>query len=607
MAILLSVQNLEKSYGARTLFKGLSFSIETGDRVGLIGPNGAGKSTLLKILADKEQAEGGEVVRSRGLKIGFLEQDPVFSLEQTIFDVVSDGLEGDLERVARAHEWLARLDLLAGHRTESTRASELSGGWKKRLALARELVREPDILILDEPTNHLDLESILWLEDLLSSARFATLTVTHDRMFLERVANRIFDLDGRYPDGLLVHKGSYSDFLEVREGVIAAQARREEVGRNTLRRETEWLRRGAKARTTKQTARIQRAHDLKEEVEDLTTRNLSRTAAIDFQARERHPQRLIEAIGLSHSFGENRLFESTDILVTPKSRIGLLGPNGAGKTTLIRLLLGEEVAENGQVKRAEKLQVAYYAQHRDSFHPDISVLRTICPDGDYVNHRGQYVFARSYLNRFLFRPEQMDMPIAKLSGGEKARLRIAQLMLEEANVLVLDEPTNDLDMATLGVLEASLVDFEGAVILVTHDRYFLDQVANELLAFVRGEDGLTRIERFADSLQWEAWLREQAKSQPKAQKHESKAPVSESASTSSGGKRRMSYKDKRELEGMEERILAAEERLELLKSEIVRPEVASDAGRLMELTKSLAEAEAEVERLYARWAELSQP
>lgn len=554
---MLSVQNLEKSFGARTLFKGLTFAIEAGERIGLIGPNGAGKSTLLKILAGKEQADSGEVVKNRGLKWGYLEQEPEFAEGQSIFDAVIEGFNGDPEKLTLAHEWLARLNLLSDGRAEETPVQELSGGWRKRVALARELVREPDLLILDEPTNHLDLESILWLEDLLSSTRFATLTVTHDRMFLERVANRIIDLDPRYPNGLFSFKGSYSDFLVAREEFFAAQMRREEVARNTLRRETEWLKRGAKARTTKQVARIQRAHELREEVEDLTARNLTRTALIDFQAQDRHPQRLIEAKGLSHSYGDKTLFDPVDILVTPKSRIGLLGPNGSGKTTLIRLLLGEEPVRTGEVKRADRLEVAYYAQHRDQLDPKISVLRTLCPEGDYVNFRGQYIFARSYLSRFLFRPEQMDMPVGKLSGGEKARLRIAQLMLERANVLILDEPTNDLDMATLGVLEESLTSFEGAVILVTHDRYFLDQVANEVLAFVRDERGQARIERFADSLQWENWLR----SQPKTTSTESNASRKSSAYEKSQEppvKRRLSYKEKRELEGMEERILAAE-------------------------------------------------
>ena len=601
MAILLSIQNLKKTFGAQTLFRDLSFAVESGDRVGLIGPNGAGKSTLLKILAGETQADGGEVIKNRGLKVGYLEQDPSFVENETIFDAVAAGAEGDVDKLGVVHEWLARLDLLASGRSESTPVRELSGGWRKRLALGRELVREPDLLILDEPTNHLDLESILWLEDFLSSARFATLTVTHDRLFLERVSNRIIDLDRRYADGLFNFKGSYSDFLVARADLLAAQAKREDVARNTLRRETEWLKRGAKARTTKQTARIKRAHELGDEVSDLADRNQARVASIDFQSSERHPQRLIDAQGLAHAFEGERLFEPVDILVTPKSRIGLLGPNGSGKTTLIRLLLGEMPVKEGSVKRAEKIQVAYYAQHRDELNPKTSVLKTICPDGDYVNYRGSYVFHRSYLGRFLFRPEQMDLPVEKLSGGEKARLRIAQLMLEAANVLVLDEPTNDLDMATLNVLEDSLKEFEGAVILVTHDRYFLDQVANELLAFVRGDDGKTRIERFADSFQWESWLR----AKPRVQEQtdlETSAPAKSSEAVS---KRKLGYKEKRELEGMEARILAAEEKLTSLKSEIEKPEVAVNAVRLTELTRELAATETEVSALYSRWAELS--
>jgi ATP-binding cassette subfamily F protein uup len=605
VAILLSAQNLEKSFGSQTLFRGLSFGIETGDRVGLIGPNGAGKSTLLKIIAGLSEADSGDLVKSRGLRVGYLEQSPTFREDISIFDAVAEGAGDDPEKLQHVHEWLARLELTTGGRTEETLVEDLSGGWKKRVALARELTREPDLLILDEPTNHLDLESILWLEDFLQAAPFAALTVTHDRLFLQRIANRIFDLDRRNPDGLLVVKGTYADYLEAKEQLMHSQMRREEVLKNTLRRETEWLRRGAKARTTKSQSRIDRAHDMMDEAGDLEQRNQNRTAQIDFQSAERHPQKLIEAIGISKTYEGREIFRDVDLLITPKTRLGLLGPNGSGKTTLIRVLLGEEAPDKGEVKRAERLQAAYFAQHRAELDPKKSVLKTLCPDGDYVNYRGSFVFHRSYLGRFLFRNEQMDMPVEKLSGGEKARLRIAQLMLEASNVLILDEPTNDLDLATLEVLEESLREFDGAVILVTHDRYFLDQVANHILAFTRDEKDHPKLERFADTLQWETWLEaEKRKPQLEAKAKTSGEKAAAPESKAPGSKKKLSYKDKRELEGMEETILKAEARLAELQTESAKPENVANASKVSEMFTEMAELEKRIESLYARWAEL---
>ena len=597
MAILLSAQNLEKSFGSQTLFRGLSFGIETGDRIGLIGPNGAGKSTLLKIIAGHMEYDEGDIAKSRGLRCGYLEQSPVFKPGLNVFDAISEGIDDPME-LANVYEWLARLTLEGDHMVD-----DLSGGWRKRVALARELVHNPNLLLLDEPTNHLDLESILWLEEYLQDAPFATLTITHDRMFLQRVANRIFDLDKRNPDGLLSVKGSYAEFLEAKEMLMHQQARRETVVNNTLRRETEWLRRGAKARTTKQTARIDATYDLMDEQDELRTRNQSRTAVIDFQSAERHPKKLIEAIGVSKAYGERKLFGPLDLLVSPKTRLGLLGSNGSGKTTLIRLLLGEEEPDTGVIKRADRLEPAYFAQYRNELNPKLSVIRTLVSEGDYVDYRGTQIYARSYLDRFLFRKEQMDMPVEKLSGGEKARLRIAQLMLTKANVLILDEPTNDLDMATLTVLEQSLQEFDGAVILVTHDRYFLDQVANEILAFTTDIKGNGQLERFADTLQWEAWLAQKPKREAAAKKvaaEEAKA----AAAAPKGGKKKLTFKDKHELDNMEKTIADAEAKLAALQVESGDPKNAANSTKQTELYAEMGDLQKRIEKLYARWSEL---
>lgn len=606
--ILVSAHKLQKSFASRVLFRGLTFAIETGDRIGLIGPNGAGKSTLLRILAGQMQVDGGDLTSSRGLRLGYLEQSPLFSPGATVYETLLEAVADpyDAIELARVDECLSKLDLNGGTGDDIAPESpveKLSGGWKKRVALARELVRAPDLLLLDEPTNHLDVEGILWLEGFLAQAKFATVTITHDRLFLQKVSNRIFDLDPRYPDGLLIVKGEYVDYLESRDELVRSQERRETVLRNTLRRETEWLRRGAKARQTKQKARIERAGDIKDEVGDLRTRNRERTVRIEFQEAERHPQKLIEAKGLAKSHGGRRLFEGLDFVVTPKTRLGLLGPNGCGKSTLIRCLLGQEEADAGTVRRAEKIEVAYFEQHRETLDPKKTVLRNVCPEGDYVEFRGQPIFARSYLDRFLFRSEQHDMPVEKLSGGEQARLRVAQMMLQPANILVLDEPTNDLDMATMAVLEDVLGEFSGAVILVTHDRYFLAQVCNRILAFGPGgaadagpDEGWAALTEFASYDQWEEWFESRVATRS--------APVEKARSVKTKPKRKLSFNEKRELEMMEASIQEAEAKLAELQAEVAKPENISHASKLAELYAGISAAQARIDHLYARWAEL---
>lgn len=610
MAILVNAHQIRKSFAARPLFEGLTFSVEEGERIGLIGPNGAGKSTLLRILAGETSPDEGVLSLKRGLKIGFLEQVPRFSPGTSVLSTVLEGAHDahDGEEIARAHELLSRFSLAEG---SDSQVDQLSGGWKKRVALARELLRQPDLLLLDEPTNHLDVESILWLEELLARSPFATVTITHDRLFLQRVSNRILELDRRNPGGLLSIQGDYASYLETKELMLSAQEQQEIRLKNTLRRETEWLRRGAKARTTKQQARIQRAEDLRQSVDELSYRNQNSKVRIEFQGAEKNPKKLIEARGISQSYGGRWVVPPTDIQITAGSRIGLLGPNGCGKSTLIRLLLGEEEPKTGSVSASELLQVAYFEQNRETLDPSLSVLKTICPSGEYVDFRGGRVHVKSYLDRFLFSYGQMEMAVGKLSGGEQSRLLIARLMLQEANLLVLDEPTNDLDMATLGVLEEVLQDFGGAVLLVTHDRYFLDQVATKILAFGEDPQGKRVILPFMGFSQWESWHEEQARlREAQAAKQNSRASAQSSepaaSSTPAPKKRKLSFKDQRELDSMEENIGKAEERLSALQAESALPEVMRSSVRLTEIAREMSELQAEIERLYSRWAQLTE-
>lgn len=598
--LLISTYKLEKSFAGKPLFKNVSLGIEDGDRVGLVGPNGAGKSTLLKILAGQMETDGGEVTAKKGLRLGFLEQTPLFKPQETILDAVLSKCADHHESLASAYEWMARLEL--SQFGEQFLVEDLSGGWKKRVALARELVRDPELLLLDEPTNHLDVTSILWLEDFLSRAPFATLIITHDRLFLQRTTNKIFDLDPKNPNYLLSVKGGYLEYLEAKEQLLQAQEQREVVLKNTLRRETEWLRRGAKARQTKQKARIERAGDLKEDVQDLSVKNAARKVKIEFKETERNPQKLIALDQVTKAYNGRVLFKDFSYLVNPKTRLALLGDNGSGKSTLIRIFLGEERPDSGTVTQADKLKIAYFEQNRETLKPKESVLKNICPDGDYVHYQGQYVFARSYLERFLFNRQQMDLPVEKLSGGEQSRLRIAQLMLNEAQVLILDEPTNDLDVATLSVLEDSLKEFNGAVILVTHDRYFMDQVASQIIAFHKNLDGSTTLENFAGYLQWEEWFEEQKAIQAAETKREIELKKAEVKGSNKPVK--LSFKEKFELENIESEILGLEEKLEALQKESVSPEVVSQASKVQELYQQISDLQSLIEKRYARWAEL---
>ncbi|MBC7691941.1 MAG: ABC-F family ATP-binding cassette domain-containing protein [Methylotenera sp.] len=604
--ILVNAHQIKKAFGARPLFDQITFGIESGDHIGLIGPNGAGKSTLLKILAGQQSVDEGNLSFARGLKVGFLEQVPSFKVGATILSTVLEGAENpdDWQSLNLAQEYISKLQLDVGGNSADTPITKLSGGWKKRVALCRELVKKPDLLLLDEPTNHLDVGSIRWLEGFLAQANFATLTVTHDRLFLQRVSHRILELDRRNVGGLLMIDGDYAAYLEVKDQMMAAQERRETILKNTLRRETEWLRQGAKARTTKQQARINRAGDLKEEVEEISDRNITRTAKISFQGSERNPKRLIEGKNLSKNYGDRKIFSNVDIVLRPGTRIGLLGPNGCGKSTLIRTLLGMEKPDTGEVIQSDNLSVAYFEQNRETLDPTLSLIKTFCPTGDHVDFQGTRTHIRSYLDRFLFTKDQADMAVGKLSGGEQSRILIAKLMLEKANLLVLDEPTNDLDIATLNILEDVLKEFPGSVLLVTHDRYFLDQVATQILAFNPYNaisDG--KLISFSDLNQYESWAIDQESSAKAALK--TKTDKKDSGAGAGPKKKRLGFNEQRELDGMEETIQRIEAELEKATAESERPEIMSNSVKLTGISQKMTTLQEQIQELYQRWSELS--
>jgi ABC transport system ATP-binding/permease protein len=591
---IINVQDISKTFGANPLFQDVSFTVSAGDRIGLIGPNGSGKSTLLRILAGIVDADAGEIAVRKRARVSYVEQDSKFKAGDTVRSVVESAFDHaavpQAERGTRFAETLGR----AGFENIEAPAVSLSGGWQKRLAIAEALVQAPDILLLDEPTNHLDLAGIEWLEDLLEAASFACVVVSHDRYFLDSVATGMAELNRVYPDGILRVNGNYTTFLEKKEEFLHAQSKRHEALENLVHNEIEWLRRGAKARTRKSKARIGKANELISDLAELNMRTRSETAEIDFTASDRKTKRLIELENVAYEIGGRTLFDKLNFIVTAGLRVGLVGPNGSGKTTLLRLLRGELAPTSGEIRRAEWLRIVYFDQSRE-LDTNVTLRRALAPQGDSVIYQDRQIHVASWAARFLFTGEQLNQPVERLSGGERARVLIAQLMLQPADVLLLDEPTNDLDIPTLEILEESLLEFRGSLVLVTHDRYMLDRVSNVVL----GLDGQGGAESFADYSQWEAWQAER-----KDQAKGNAPPASRSPAPKAPPKGKLSYLEAREYAGIEQRVDDAEKVMQTKRAAVEDPAIASDGPRLVAAHAEMEAAQKNLDELYARWAEL---
>jgi ATP-binding cassette subfamily F protein uup len=606
MPPILNAQSITKQFGATPLFRAINLTVEDGDRIGLIGPNGAGKSTLLAILAGQVEPDEGELAVRKRARAAYVPQDSVFEPGLTIRQV----LERDMtlahapenEREGRIREIAGRTGFLS----LDAEAASLSGGWRKRLAIAEALVTVPDVLLLDEPTNHLDLAGIEWLEELLTSSPFAAVTVSHDRYFLESTSSQIVELNRVYAEGLLRVKGNFSRFLEEKQLYLESQNKQMESLRNRVRTEIEWLRRGPKARTTKSKARIDTANAMIGQLADMTSRTATGSTGIDFSASQRKTKRLVEFEGVACDMGGRRLFGDLKFVLTAGSKVGLVGPNGSGKTTFLRLLRGEIEPAEGSIRRAEALRLVYFSQMRE-IDESLTLRRALAPEGDSVVYLGRPIHVASWAARFLFTGEQLNQPVRNLSGGERARVLIARLMLQPADVLLLDEPTNDLDIPTLEILEDNLLEFPGALILVTHDRYLLNRVATTVL----GLDGKGRIGQFADFGQWESWLEtsDSSSAATKADgssKSTSSASTANSANSANSAKKKLSYIEAREFAAIERRVEESDERLAAARDRVEHPDIATDASALQQALKELETAQEENDTLYARWAELTE-
>ncbi len=563
----------------------------------MVGPNGAGKSTLLRILADLEFADEGDITKRRGLSLVYVEQDDRFADDATPLTALcaelSDRGGERIDVETRASIALSKL----GFEDYDQAVSTLSGGWRKRLAIARALCHEPDVLLLDEPTNHLDLEGVLWLEGFAARATMAMIFVTHDRQFLENVASRIIEISPAYPGGMYEAAGNYSQFIARKAAFLDAQEAAESALANKVRRDTAWLRQGIQGRQTRNKTQVEAAADRRSELRATKGRNAApqQTTTIDFQATERKTKKLLALHSVAKSMGGRRLFHSLDLMLTPGRRLGLLGANGAGKTTLLRLMAGTLHPDAGTIKRAADLRVVTFSQHRDTLIDTQTLQEALCPVGDMVDYRGKQVHVTGWARRFLFEPDQLATKVANLSGGEQARLLIANLMLEPADVLLLDEPTNDLDIPSLEVLEEALLEFPGAIVLVTHDRFMLERIATEYV----GLDDRGGIKEFQTFEQWVTYRHHAAGDE------EREAPPSAVKSApAKARKTKRSYKEEREYRGMEGAILAAEQEVAHLEAKSADPAMATDHVLAAATFKSLSEAQDRVKRLYARWAEL---
>ncbi len=577
--------------GSKQLFSDLSFGVFPKEKVGLIGSNGAGKSTLLKILAKTETPDSGEVHQQKNLKVAFCAQEQVAAGDKSLLQIVSENLQkinglDAVEADIQASVYLSQ----AGFENLEEKATKLSGGWNKRLSICLAISLEPDLLILDEPTNHLDWDGILWLESWLKTFNGSLLLVSHDREFLNNSTNRILEIDRLYPEGYLSFNTNYENFLKEKLKFIAVQMEEQARLENKARREVQWLRAGVQARTTKSRSRIDRAHQLLDDLQDIRQRNSSvnERSRIQLDSEERKTKKLIEFKNLTLNYGDKPLLENLSLIMGPKSCWGILGSNGTGKTSLLKVIAGTNPHYTGELFTADQLKIVYFDQKREELPQDKTVLQFLGEGTDYVVFKNQSVHVASYASRFLFHSDKMYLKISQLSGGEQARLLVAKLLLQPMDVLILDEPTNDLDIETIQVLEDTLMDFEGLILLVSHDRAFLNNLCTRCLA-LKG-NGLW--DQYANVDQW---LKDRNNSSEKIEKP--KAVKKEKPKHQSKDQRKQREKLEREIAKVESSLGAKQKELDTASSNSGHEELSKLYEEHQSLENQLLELYTKLEEL----------
>ena len=590
MTPLLDVQNISKAFGAHVLFENISFSIAEGQHVGLIAKNGTGKSTLLSLLSGKESVDSGSIIFRRDIKVGFLEQQPKFDPEESVLDACFN-YQGDPDRILKAKQILTQL-----HITDLTQPmGQLSGGQQKRIALANVLITEPDLLILDEPTNHLDLEMIEWLEGYLQRGNKTLLMVTHDRYFLDRVCNLILELDNHT---VYSYRGNFQYYMEKRQERIDATRAEIERANNLYRRELEWMRRQPQARGHKARYREEAFYDLeskaKQRIEERQMRLKSKNVYIG--------SKIFECQYVSKAFDEKVILKDFYYNFQRFEKMGIVGNNGTGKSTFIKMLLGEVAPDNGRFDVGDTVRFGYFSQDGMKFRDDQRVIDVIADIADYIDYGGgKHITATQLLQHFLFTPEQQYDYVYKLSGGERRKLYLCTVLMRNPNFLVLDEPTNDLDIQTLEVLEEYLQDFPGCVIIVSHDRFFMDKIVDHLLVF-RGEGEIKDFPgNYTQFREWESLkpkeLADNKNNTSDTEKKEKREFVGEQ-------RRKKTYKEKCEFERLEKEIAALEEEQKSIEEALCSGTLPID--ELTEKSKRLPVIKDELEEKEMRWLELSE-
>ena len=624
--VVLSAQRIVKSYGAQPVLDDISLSVHEGERIGLIGRNGSGKSTLLKILAGLETPDEGLVTRRQGLRVGLLDQESVADPSKTIQDVLDDAC-GEIRSRLAEHEALSRkLDTSADgdalHRRYDALEHELrvrdawnidqeidrlcialaiadrdapldrlSGGELRRVGLAAVLVSGPDVLLLDEPTNHIDARSAEWIETYLSEYRGSCILVTHDRYFLEIVTRRIVEIDG---NRLYSFPGNYTQFLEYKARLQEAEVKAERSRQGTLRRELAWLRQGAKARTTKQKARIKRYDALESEAGP----EISVDVSFEIPSPPRLGKRILDVDDVSYRIGDRTLFKNLSLILQKHMRLGIVGPNGCGKTTLLRVLMGLDPPSEGTVHIGDSTEFLYVDQLHEEIDPDRSVLDYVSGGANYWEVDGRRMYVPAYLERLLFDMDSVRSPVGNLSGGERNRIQLAKKLLQGGNVLVLDEPTNDLDLPTLRVLEDAVAAFNGCAIIVSHDRYFLNRLCTHLIVF---EDEGTL---YFSAGNYDDYLLHRSRNKGPVVRPKRETRRKEPVEAGPGG-RRLSYSEKQELAGIEEAIENAEQDVVRLEQKVSGPGFYRSEHELVNsVLQELEEAKRQAESLYVRWEDL---
>lgn len=595
---LLNIEHISKNFGEKLIFDDVSYGIHEGDKIGIVGINGTGKTTLLKMIAGLEEPDEGQIIRQNGLRVTYLPQNPKFPEGASVLDYVADGKwEQDWNTQSEAKTVLTKLGIL----DYMAKIDTLSGGQKKRVALARTLVNPADVLVLDEPTNHIDNEMAMWLEDYLNRFKGVLIMVTHDRYFLDRVTNKILEIDhGK----LYGYTENYSGFLELKaqreEMELASERKRQSV----LRMELEWAKRGCRARSTKQRARLERLEALKNGKTPVQEKQVELDSV-----GTRMGKKTIELHHISKSYGEKRLIADFDYIVLKNQRLGIIGPNGCGKSTLMKIITGRIDPDQGEVEIGDTIRIGYFAQEAEAMDGKQRVIDYIKDTAEYVPTKEGRITASQMLERFLFDPVMQYTPIEKLSGGEKRRLYLLKILMEAPNVLILDEPTNDLDIPTLTILEDYLESFAGIVITVSHDRYFLDNVVDRIFAFE--ENGVLRqyeggYTDYLDAVRRNLETQTDMKAHTVGEQAEEKSAGKNSAKSwkqNQSSKIKFSYKEQREYETIDEEIAELEEKIASLEQEIM--ENATNSAKLSELMVKKEETETALEAKMERWVYLN--